>query len=289
MFRGSDCARPRSGYHGTFCAVSGENDALARPVVMSLHFSMAWDAHDLEPGPLPLWAQIAGRLREAIAAGAFAPGDALPGEAELGRRFVVSRSTARSALDRLENEGHIVRRAGKGSIVLPPRIERPLNRLSSFAEDMRARGLRASYATRAVHTLPAPKEVAIALQIDPGTPVVTIDRLFLANERPIAVSVTRLAPILFQHSPAPTRRELDTGSLYAWIESRTGLRIAGGGETIHAASATPSIARRLELQPLGPVLVSRRISFTADRRPIEHVVMRYRADRYQLQVELIRP
>ena len=40
---------------------------------------MSWDAQDLQPWPMPLWAQIAERLRDAIAAGQFAVGDLLPG------------------------------------------------------------------------------------------------------------------------------------------------------------------------------------------------------------------
>ena len=38
-----------------------------------------------------MWSQIAERLRQAIEEGAFKPGEALPGEAELNRRFGVSR------------------------------------------------------------------------------------------------------------------------------------------------------------------------------------------------------
>jgi GntR family transcriptional regulator len=256
---------------------------------MSYHFPMTWHETQLSPGPMPLWAQIANRLRDAIAAGTFAPGDVLPGETELVRRFEISRTTARSALDRLETEGRIIRRAGKGSIVLPPRLERPLNLLSSFAEDMQARGMTPSYATRSVRVLPAPHDVATALRLDVGTPLVTIDRLFLADGDPIAVAMTRLAPLLFQQVPPPTARELDSVSLYAWIESRTGVRLARGSETIEASPAPPSIARRLGLVPRAPLLVSRRISSTADGRPVEHVVMRYRADRYRLQVEMVRP
>jgi GntR family transcriptional regulator len=261
---------------------------LALPPEMSYHYDMSWDAQDLQPGPMPLWAQIAGRLRDAIAAGDFATGDLLPGEADLTRRFEISRTTARSALDRLENEGRIIRRAGKGSIVLPPRVERPVNLLSSFAEDMHARGMKASYATRSVRMLAAPRAVVAALQIVPGSTVLTIDRLFLADDRPIAVARTCLAPVLFQHARPPSAAELDAGSLYAWIENHTGVRIATGSETIEAAPATLSLARRLGLTPSAPVLVSRRISRNAEGQAIEYVVMNYRADRYRLHVQLTR-
>src|ERR1700753_2612069 len=110
--------------------------------------AMTWDRDELVAGPLPLWWQIADRLRTAIQGGQFKPGEALPSEARRNGAFGVSRTTARAALDRLEQEGLITRRSGKGSVVLAPRVEQPLNRLSSFAEDMAQRGLTASYATR---------------------------------------------------------------------------------------------------------------------------------------------
>jgi len=101
---------------------------------------MSWDVGDLERGPVPLWFQVSERLRAAIARGEFVVGDALPSESVLNRRFGISRTTARAALDQLEVDGLITRGSGRGSIVVPPRVEQPLNLLASFAEDMKARG-----------------------------------------------------------------------------------------------------------------------------------------------------
>src|SRR6188768_2744460 len=103
---------------------------------------MAWNDADLAKSAMPLWAQIAERLRTAIADGEFTEGDDLPSESLLVARFGVSRATARNALSQLANEGLVERRSGKGTTVLPARVELPLNLLSSFAEDMRSRGMR---------------------------------------------------------------------------------------------------------------------------------------------------
>ncbi len=246
---------------------------------------MHWADTTLEHGPMPLWAQIAARLRTAIAEGAFTSGDLLPGEAELNHVFGVSRTTARAALDRLEQEGLIVRRSGRGSIVLPPRVDRPLNLLSSFAEDMRARGWQASYITRFVRREPAPADIAAALEIADATPVLVIDRLLCADGKPIATSLTHLAP----HVPAPNLAELDSGSLYRWLEDRAGIRLVAGHEQIEAALAGEEIGQRLNLPASAPVLVSRRISRGTDNKPVEHVRSHYRADQYRFQVELVRP
>ena len=56
-------------------------------------------------------------LRSHITDGVFREGDLLPSENELCTVHMVTRPTIRKALDRLANEGYIVRHQGKGSIV----------------------------------------------------------------------------------------------------------------------------------------------------------------------------
>jgi DNA-binding GntR family transcriptional regulator len=60
---------------------------------------------------------IAANLRDQIETGRFQPGDALPSEAQLSRRYGVSRSTARAALIALEAAGLACCVHGKGRYV----------------------------------------------------------------------------------------------------------------------------------------------------------------------------
>jgi DNA-binding GntR family transcriptional regulator len=66
---------------------------------------------------LPLYARIAGELRQRIESGALAVGDKAPGENAIADEFGVSRWTAAKALDRLASDGLLARRPGVGSIV----------------------------------------------------------------------------------------------------------------------------------------------------------------------------
>ncbi len=49
--------------------------------------------------------------------------------------------TVRQAVNNLVNDGYLVRRRGKGTFVAAKKIEQPLKGLTSFSEDMRARGM----------------------------------------------------------------------------------------------------------------------------------------------------
>jgi DNA-binding FadR family transcriptional regulator len=60
---------------------------------------------------------VARAIADAIRSGAHGPGDRLPAERDLARQFGGARGTIRAALDRLENQGLIVRRVGSGTFV----------------------------------------------------------------------------------------------------------------------------------------------------------------------------
>ena len=107
----------------------------------------AWDLDELRPDPAgasPLYLQIVERIAAAITCGRFKDGEALPAERVLSERLDVSRTTVRKALDELTARGLITSRQGSGNFVAA-RLEQPLAGLSSFSEDMRARGRRPGF------------------------------------------------------------------------------------------------------------------------------------------------
>ncbi len=67
--------------------------------------------------PTPLYAQIAERIRVAIAAGDLAPGDPLPSVRQLAARLRVNPATAVQAYRDLEGAGFVELRQGAGSFV----------------------------------------------------------------------------------------------------------------------------------------------------------------------------
>lgn len=73
---------------------------------------------------LPVYAQVAQLLRQAIMTGNIRPGSMLPSQTELAASWQVSVETARKAVAVLRGEGLIVTRRGAGSFaaVPPPRM-----------------------------------------------------------------------------------------------------------------------------------------------------------------------
>ena len=77
-----------------------------------------------------------------------------------------------------------------------------------------------------------------------------------------------------------------TGSLYQLFVEEYGHAIDAAEQTLWGESADGATARRLEAPVHTPLLVFRRLS-SAQGRPLEHVVSRYRGDRYQLHMNLV--
>ena len=67
----------------------------------------------------PLYEQVRRAVEALIDSGDLSPGDRLPSEPDLCRRFGVSRITARRAMNELARMGLVIRRSGLGTFVAP--------------------------------------------------------------------------------------------------------------------------------------------------------------------------
>jgi GntR family transcriptional regulator len=244
-----------------------------------------WNKPLSESSPLPLWFQIAARLRQAIADGVFVAGDALPSESQLNIAFGISRATSRAALDRLEQEGLIVRKSGKGSIVLSPRVDQPANEMYGFSDDMRRRGLRPSYQTLFAGRVKASAEIAEAFGIKVHSSVYHSRRLLIADDWPMGIAYSWLLPALLKGITPPTAEELSNSSLYAWLQQKCGAKVASAREFIEAAIVGEEMAAELKVPVGSAVLIVRRRSDGEDGSPIEYAVLYFRSDRYRLHLQ----
>lgn len=238
--------------------------------------------------PLPLWVQITQRLRAAMMMGMFGPGSVLPSETELNHLFGVSRATSRAALNELEREGLIVRRAGKGSIVLRQKVNQPAEEMGGFSEDMIRRRLRPSYRTLEAGKAVVSIQIAEALEIRSETRVFRSRRLLLAEGEPMGLAISWIPPRVLRGITPPTREELTQGSLYEWMFRNCGTRLVRAREFIEAAEAEAEMAALLEVPAGAPLLIARRQSFDQSGKPAEYSLLHFRSDRYRFQIEVTR-
>lgn len=247
---------------------------------------MAWNTKILTDDGTPKWLQIAGILRNSLSKGEFMPGETMPTEAELNAAFGTSRTTARAALNKLVQEGLLVRRSGVGSVVLGPKVDQPVSQIRGFTEDMILRGLAPSFTALKADWGPAAGEAAHALGIPSSDTPFMIERLLKANDRLIGHSISWIRPDVFRMVTPPSLDYLGSNSLYAWLREQLSINITGGYEYIEAQIAGEQTARLLEISPGSAVLVVTRVAQTAESLPIEFAVVTYRSDRYRFRVDL---
>lgn len=227
---------------------------------------------------VPQWRRIEQALRERIAT--LSPGDALPSDADLCGEFGVSRMTARNAMQRLADEGLVLRVPGKGSFVAEPPAHRRADRLLTFSREMERRGRHPSSRVLAREIRPSTAEEAAALGIAAGEAVVALRRLRCADDEPIAVE---MAILVHGTAPAVMAADLEAGSLHDAL-ARDGYHLRRGTATIAAAPATADDARLLGLHRGDALLVERRVIMDTHGRRIEATESRYPADRYALDI-----
>ena len=235
--------------------------------------------------PVPLYRRIYNDLKAQIEGGEYRPGDRLPSELELSRSYKVSRITSRQALDLLCSEGLLVRRQGMGSFVCSPLVTQPLVRLTDFVEDMAEAGFHAESRVLRFEMKPATDMVAARLGIEPDTPVFRLDRLRLADRRPIALDWTWLPP---QFGKLLAGEDLATRTIYRILEEEYAIPIVSGEYTIEACIAGDEQAALLDIAEGDPLLLFGRTSLSDGGKPVYYQRRFYRADRVQYRLTLAR-
>lgn len=233
----------------------------------------------------PLYLQLRDALWEQIEGGGLRPGDPVPSERELCLQYGISRMTCRQAIGELVAQGVLYRRRGKGTYVANPKISQSLLELTSFTEDMIARGITPGAIVLEAREVVAPPRVAAALDLQGDRTVVQIERLRTANSQPMALETSHLPARL---CPGLADGDGLSGSLYQLVRTRYGIEMVRARQSLEAVTATRSEAVRLGVKAGSPLLSIERISYDRSGRPVEYVRSLYRGDRYRFDVELVR-
>jgi len=237
-----------------------------------------------ELGPVPLHHQVYLDLRAALDTGEWRPGDLLPPERQLAGRYGCSLITVRRALSELTREGRLERTRGRGTTVLPPRIERDFGGTMSFTEEMQDRGLDPETKLIAARPESAGEVVAAALRIEPGSPTLYLERLRAAGGEPLLLEQVHLPAEQF---PGLLASDLEHGSLYDLLTARYGTRIVRAREALEPVLLRTREARLLGQRPRSPALQIEGIAFSAEGIPVEFARSYVRGDRTRYYIERV--
>jgi GntR family transcriptional regulator len=229
--------------------------------------------------PLPLWAQLLDDLRRRMGGGEFV--DAFPSEMALVEEYDVSRNTVREALRRLRTDGVVVagrgRRPRLGSQVA---IEQPLGALYSLHDAIESAGLTPRSVVRA-QEVRGDEEVALRLGLSPDARLVYIERLRLADDEPLAID---RAWFPLDVAEPLVGVDLSSVGFYDELATRTGVRLTGGHEQLHAVAPRRAERSLLRLPPGVAAFAIDRLGLMRER-PVEWRRTLVRGDRFSVSAE----
>lgn len=232
---------------------------------------------------------IADSIRGLITAGELTPGDKLPSERELARRFGTARNTAREGIRLLADEGLVTAQHGRGVFVRKAQqLYRWGNdrysrrgfretRLTSFRLEMERQGKAPRVEIHAINRVVPPIDVAERLLVQPDEPSVLERRnTYYADDDAVQV-VTTYIRWFDAEGTALLEADSGPGGVYGRLEE-LGHVLTSGQDEISARMAHPGEAAVLSMPSGVPVLDVLHTSFDQNGEPFEVTRFVLRAD-----------
>lgn len=165
----------------------------------------------------------------------------------------ISRTTVRQCMDRLVDEGLLVRYRGRGSFIADPKMKRNINCLYNFTENMRELGAVPTSVVIKSEVVEADQYIRDQLKLPPTqNKVFKLYRLRCANNE----------PILFEKAFVPYYLcerieffDFSTVSLYKVLSERYALNLYRATETIEAIIINKDEADLLKCAGKGPLAI----------------------------------
>jgi GntR family transcriptional regulator len=226
--------------------------------------------------------QVKAHLKERIVGGDFEEGR-IPSETELAADLGVSRTTIRDALSRLEHEGSIYRKQGAGTFVNQPglQIKSRLEEMWSYEEVLRDHGYTPSVRVGEMRTEPAGDQVAADLKLEPGEPLIVIEKLFLENDLPVVLTTNRLPQRLVS---VPVRASDARKPLYGLLEDHCDRFLSYYLSEIVPVALGTYEAGRLGVARRTPALSFEEIGFDQENEPVVNATSFFRDDLLRLRL-----
>lgn len=195
-------------------------------------------------------------------------GQRLPSEPKLAAVLGVSRASLREAMRTFETRGLLQRKQGVGTFVIHPDsvFETGLENLSSLETIADQLGLEVSMGDMEIYQQLVDAEMAETLELPEGEQILTVSRVILAQNRPVAFLEDNLP---FDVISEEEVRQNFTGSVLDMLLRREDIPLASSKCQISALGATPEIASALDIQRHDPLLVFSSLLFSTRGRIID--------------------
>jgi GntR family transcriptional regulator len=233
---------------------------------------------------LPRYQQLRDDLVSRIAAGEWAPEEAIATEAELGQFYNVSTGTVRKAIDLLVSDGVLTRTQGKGTFVRRPRFDSSLFRFFRFVS-RDGQPVRPTARVLKREVVKPDEEIRNALGMKASEKAIHLSRVRMIEGRAVLSEEIWLPRARFEAlATLPLDKFEDL--LYPLYERLCKQMVASATEILRVEQATVETASLLGIKTGSPVILVHRVASDFAGTPFEWRSTRGAADTFQYQVEI---
>lgn len=231
---------------------------------------------------VPAYMIIHDSLKKEIQSGKYHVSELLPTEYELEKIYNVSRTTIRRAMEVLKEEGLVDIKQGRGTMVLDYRTKQDLNKVTSVTESLRRRGYDVRTKSMYIDIIPVSEDLGKELQLEHGEMIARVQRIQLANEKPMVIMKNYIPYKLVPDIKQFTNK---FSGLYEFLEEQYQLDINAANDKILAKSADFAESEMLNILPGTALLCIHRICYK-DKKPICIDDVSIIGDQYELVISM---
>jgi|TARA_B110000037_G_scaffold33028_1_gene39833 GntR family transcriptional regulator len=215
----------------------------------------------------PLYMQVKKRITESLVNAEWSPGQSIPSEMELAKKYNVSQGTVRKAIDDLASDKILIRRQGKGTFVSTHNEEHIQLRFLRLTEKS---GKKEKLENKLISfdKEKAGIQIANSLGINSSSTLITIKRLLIFNGRPLILDLIKIPATYFRGLTSEKIIERN-GSMYRMYEADFGIQMLHADEKIKAVQSNKESSLLLDVTEGFPLLSVERLSYTYENKPME--------------------
>jgi GntR family transcriptional regulator len=230
----------------------------------------------------PAYSQLANILRRQIAEGTFRPGDQLPSEAQLCRRYGISPMTVRRTINLLADQGVVSTAQGRGTFVKSLELSTAIFDLQEL-QDLFANVTAADVKLLDVRVVSADERAARKLKISVGDPTIYIRRLYTSEGEPVFY---HRAYLIYDPTRPIVEAELDVTSLQGLFASGDNSLLKRGLLNIEAVLMNVEEAELLKAPTPAPAFYLEHLFFDFDECPLSWGWFIFRSDRLRFSTQV---
>lgn len=229
---------------------------------------------------MPRYQEIALNLENEIAR-LYLSGQYLPPEQRLAERFNVNRHTLRRAIDELVLKGWLVRRQGKGVMVVSKPVRYPLHSGSKFTDNLLNAGARPNSRVLSFSKVKATEEVAKALNLPVASQIIKIKTLRFIDQVPVSVVFHHL--LSGEHESQLVAYQ--AGSLHQFLKKHSAINLRRKQTLVGAVMPNEADCACLQIDGKQPLITLQTVNVDEQQQPFEFSISHIRAELVELSLE----